>query len=85
MQNMKYTTIAHKNSNNSIRRKLCGWVQSKGGGVEYKDHYTPQSSRNRMSGKALPHARTPEILRTCRSKYEPHIGKRQKLRIKARS
>lgn len=31
-------------------------------------------------GKPLPRMETPEILRTCRSKYAPHVGHKQEVK-----
>ena len=67
-----YDVIEHRNSNNSRRKGLVGWVIGKMGKPEYKQHTTYQVIR-RLGGIPLPHSPT----RPSRSKYAPHVGAKQ--------
>lgn len=68
-----YIAIRHKDSNNSRRRRLCGWsINLKTGEKEYKSKTTYHIVRHPDGGK-LPHS--PFLVK--RNKYVPHVGKKQ--------
>ena len=68
----KYSAIRHVNSNNSRRRGLLIRKNAVTGKLEKCNHITYQIVRD-PNGVSLP--RSPLIVR--RSKYVPHIGKKQ--------
>ena len=79
-----YDTIVHHNSNTSRRRGLLRKFNALTGKYEPRNHATVQVVRVR-GGSPLPHAEIPEILRSFRSVYEPHVGKKQLAKAKIRN
>lgn len=69
-----YAFYEHHNSNTSRRRGLCGpRINWKTGKVEFKNHVTTRTVRF-PDGGPLPHLPTS----TGRSKYDPHVGTKQR-------
>jgi hypothetical protein len=80
----RYTTIIHQNSKNSIRRRLCGWFTNKMGLREFRDSFSKQVFRD-PEGEELPVMHSAAVIRSFRSKYVPHIGKKHAAKLALRA
>ena len=69
---MKYEIIQHVDSNNSYRRGLLFKMNPLTGQRERVRHTTTQVLRSGPDGVSLPH-----VAHVDRSKYSPHVGKKQ--------
>lgn len=78
-----YAAIPHRDSNNSRRRGLCGWVMGKLGKPERKNHTTFQIVRsNDPHASDLPKGINPAVARQMRSKYPvPFVGLKQQRKM----
>ena len=80
----RYTTTIHQNSKNSIRRRLCGWFTNKEGHREFRDSFTKQVFAD-PEGEELPVMHSAAVIRSFRSKYAPHIGKKHAAKLALRA
>lgn len=79
-----YTTIIHQNSNNAKRRGLCGWMRPKVGHLpEFRDSFSKQVFAD-PEGESLPIMHSAAVIRSWRSKYAPHIGKKHAAKLAKR-
>ncbi len=71
-----YTAIHHRDSANSERRGLLKKFNPLTGRVERVSRTTVTLIKDR-GGKPLEHMHTAEVIRSFRSRYVPHVGKKQ--------
>ena len=76
---IRYTVEIHKNSRRAQRKGLTT-AYDKDGKPYPKDHFSKQVIRAH-DGDPLPHDYLPCVVRGFRSKYERHIGEKQKARL----
>ena len=72
-----YALIPHHNSNRSRRRGLCGYFWDEKLQQMMPKHLTTVQTIRHPEGGPLPHTLTPALVRSMRSKYTPHVGKKQ--------